>query len=191
MMLTAPSLSGKGCRVEIKLQRALHPQVMYEETDCAICARNFYAQSVLAQITSYPDLERNKLCPSCISVMGSLNPERFPTFEEYEAALKRYSEPVFGNVEEAHRLSVADQEAFQEIYQASWLPRSEELLTDTLSRGDPRGELFGRLIFHLDCMARIDEEEYGGHAAQYIRQTLIPFCEREGRTEAIAWQKRW
>jgi hypothetical protein len=51
--------------------------------------------------------------------------------------------------------------------------------------------MFGRIIFHLDCMARIDEEEHGGHAAQYIRQTLIPFCEREGRTEALAWQKRW
>ena len=191
MMLTAPLLSGKGRRVEIKLQRALHPQGMYEETDCAICERYFYAESVLAQITSYPELERNKLCRSCISVMGSLNPERFPTLEEYEAALKRYSEPVFGSVEEAHLLSVSDQETFQEIYQASWIPRSEELLSEILSRGDLRGELFGRIIFHLDCMARIDEEEYGGHAAQYIRQTLIPFCEREGRTEAIAWQKRW
>ena len=123
--------------------------------------------------------------------MGSLNPKCFPTLEEYEAALGRYSEPIFGSVEEAHRLSVVDQEAFQEALQASWLPRSQEILADILSSGDPRSAMFGRIIFHLDCMARIDEEEYGGHAAQYIRQTLIPFCEREGRTEALAWQKRW
>jgi hypothetical protein len=163
---------------------------MYEEYDCAICERNFYAGSVLAHITSYADLERNKLCPSCVSVMGSLNPERFPTFKEYEAALERYSEPVFASVEEAHRLSTVDQEAFQEALQASWLPRSEEILADVQRGGDPRGELFGRIIFYLDHVARTDEEEYDGSAARYIRQTLIPFCEREGRIEALAWQRR-
>jgi hypothetical protein len=49
---------------------------------------------------------------------------------------------------------------------------------------EDRSELFGQIVVHLDYVACTDEEDHGGSAtAGYIREVLIPFCEREGGLE--------
>jgi hypothetical protein len=50
---------------------------------------------------------------------------------------------------------------------------------------EDRAEIFDSIVRHLDYVASIDEEIHGGsYAAQRIRETLIPFCLREGGLEA-------
>jgi hypothetical protein len=34
------------------------------------------------------------VCPCCVAYFGRRNPERFPTIEEYEEALRLYPEPM-------------------------------------------------------------------------------------------------
>ena len=46
---------------------------------------------------------------------------------------------------------------------------------------EDKPELFAQIVMHLNYVASIDEEDRGGSAkAGYIREVLIPFCEREG-----------
>ena len=61
------------------------------------------------------------ICPKCLAYLAEANPERYPSVEQYEAALERYPEPVFASVEEASHVSGEDWEAFEEAYDASWV----------------------------------------------------------------------
>jgi hypothetical protein len=39
-------------------------------------------------------------CPSCVEYLGRRNPERFPTFEEFEAAKHRFPMPIWANADD-------------------------------------------------------------------------------------------
>jgi len=46
---------------------------------------------------------------------------------------------------------------------------------------EDRADIFAEIIVHLDYVASVDREEYGGsNVSARIYNTLIPFCEREG-----------
>jgi hypothetical protein len=48
------------------------------------------------------ELER-VVCPECLGALGRHKPQKFPTIEEYEEALRRFPGPIWGSVEEADR----------------------------------------------------------------------------------------
>ena len=60
------------------------------ETTCAICQHPFVAESVLMMSD-----EATCACPACIEYLGRRNPESFPSIEEYEAAKRRFPDPIW------------------------------------------------------------------------------------------------
>ncbi len=108
----------------IELQRAFSPEEMGEEA-CGICDELFHVESVMAQVAAAADcpLDMGHACRTCIEMLGRRDhPERFPTIEEYEEALRRYPEPIWVSSEEAG--DAWDEGGFHEIYEASWVWRS-------------------------------------------------------------------
>ncbi len=111
----------------IELQRALLPEDRGEEP-CALCGIPFHVGSVAAIVLDYnrcavgdERLSLSAACPSCVAYLGSRNPSRFPTLEEYEAAQRRYPEPVFADEEEMSRAE--DAGTFIDLHMASFIGR--------------------------------------------------------------------
>jgi hypothetical protein len=73
--------------MRVKLERAVSPEYM-EEQDCGICEVPFSPESVIAW-----DEHTRPVCPECVRYLGERNPSRFPTIEQYEAAVERNPEP--------------------------------------------------------------------------------------------------
>jgi hypothetical protein len=84
--------------MEIELVRAWGPEDMGEAA-CILCEQPFVVESVMAST----DLDGQAACPSCVEYFGKRDSERFPTIEEYEAALERYPEPMWASEEEFER----------------------------------------------------------------------------------------
>jgi hypothetical protein len=105
----------------IRLLRAFTLEEMHDE-DCGICGLRFRIESVIAVAVTDGRIEMGPACPSCVEYLGQRNPECFPTIEEYEDALRRYSEPIWGTEEEAdHALEVED--ASVVLTAANWIIR--------------------------------------------------------------------
>ena len=87
----------------IELMRAETPEAVGREENCAICARPFRTEVVLAMpwTEGGTDMDGRLACPACVEALGRYLPDKFPTIEEYEAAKLRYPEPLFGSQEEA------------------------------------------------------------------------------------------
>jgi hypothetical protein len=81
----------------IELQRAWDPTDLGED-ECILCEQSFVVQSVIART-----IEAASACPTCIEYFGRRNPQRFPTIEEYEAALQRFPHPIWASKEELER----------------------------------------------------------------------------------------
>jgi hypothetical protein len=94
------------------------------ERECAWCARPHQAETVVIVANGLMDdgSTLGVICPNCLAYLAETNPESFPSVEQYEVALQRYPEPVFASIEEATRVSEEDDQAFEEAYDASWLP---------------------------------------------------------------------
>lgn len=107
-------------------QVLLEDEEILEGVPCAICGCRFDTKSVVAEAIGNslfgpdcPGDQEGPTCPVCVEYLGERNPERFPTIEEYEEALRLYPEPVFASVEELNR---ADREGtFNAAYNASWI----------------------------------------------------------------------
>jgi hypothetical protein len=73
-----------------------------EETKCSICGQEFRLASVVAKASAEVwGWDLGPVCPACIGVLGRHAPDRFPSIEEYEDALRRYPEPIWASDEEA------------------------------------------------------------------------------------------
>ncbi len=80
--------------MRIKLERAISPEYM-EETECGLCSVAFRPESVIAWDEGHAEV----VCPECLAYLGERNPARFPSVEEYRAAIERYPEPMYPSVE--------------------------------------------------------------------------------------------
>jgi hypothetical protein len=99
--------------MRIKLERAVSPEYM-EETECGSCEVPFRPESVVAW-----DEHVRAVCPECVRYLGERNPERFPTIEEYRAAVERYPEPMYPSIEAIMELEEEDHRAGGRVLAAS------------------------------------------------------------------------
>jgi hypothetical protein len=88
----------RGELVKIELIRTWVPEDM-REVPCILCEQPFVVDSV----TATTELEGQAACPSCVEYFGKRDSEKFPTIEEYEAALERHPEPLWSDEEELSR----------------------------------------------------------------------------------------
>lgn len=110
----------------IELMRAETPENVGREEECAICARRFRTEVVLAMpwTEGGSDLEGKHACPACVEALGRYLPEKFPTIEEYEAAKRRFLRPLFASYEEAVRAGERGPAYELEILAASRIERA-------------------------------------------------------------------
>jgi hypothetical protein len=87
----------------IELRRAHTPEDIDCVERCAICGEEFRTAVVLGIALSDAWAEIGEICPACIGVFGAYKPEKFPTLEEYTAALEHFPEPIWVSLEEADR----------------------------------------------------------------------------------------
>ena len=108
----------------IELQRALTPGDIGPQ-DCGICGLRFTVEGVAARVVGIGGgndrFDGGCACRVCVKFLAARNPQRFPSLEEYEEALRRYPEPIFTTDEEMARSE--DAGTFWDVYAASWLPR--------------------------------------------------------------------
>jgi hypothetical protein len=105
--------------MQLRLQRAFSPEYLVEE-ECGICGVEFRVESVTAEAVtdSHPPVEVGPACPECIAYLAERNPERFPSIEEYRAAVERYPAPMFASEDEVMRV---EESAFAEAFASSWI----------------------------------------------------------------------
>ena len=77
--------------MDLEFMRAWLPEDLGEDP-CLICKQPFERESVLLMGD-----EGYSACPPCIEYLGRRNPEAFPTLEEYEAAKRRFPEPIWAD----------------------------------------------------------------------------------------------
>ena len=106
----------------IRLLRAFTPEEMHDE-DCMLCGQRFRIESVIAQAVTDGRMETGQACPSCVEYLGQRNPECFPTIEEYEDALRRYPEPIWGTEEEADHALLELEDTSVVLTAANWIIR--------------------------------------------------------------------
>ncbi len=82
--------------MKVELQRAWGPADLGED-ECDLCEQPFVVGSVVARCV---DLHHGGLCPTCIEYLGRRNPQKFPSLEEYEAALEQFPQPIWPTEEE-------------------------------------------------------------------------------------------
>ena len=108
--------------MQIRLRRVLSPEELVEE-QCGICGVPFRVESVAAEVTSGEASERGVEmghgCPECIRYLGERNPERFPSIEEYRAAVECHTSPMFGSVDEV--IGVEEAGTYAEVFASSWV----------------------------------------------------------------------
>ncbi len=85
----------------VELQRAHTPTEYGHEEACAVCGERFRVESVRAEVSTDHHETIGHACPACVEMLGRRNPERFPTREEYEAAVLRFPGPIWASDEEA------------------------------------------------------------------------------------------
>ncbi len=106
-MLHTPGLSSdseareRGEALIIELERAHTPEDYGHDETCGICGEEFRVEVVCASLTSEDDYDLGLACPLCVTVLGQYRPEKFPTVEEYVAANRRITGPIWGSVGEA------------------------------------------------------------------------------------------
>lgn len=106
----------------IELQRAFTPEEMFEE-ECGICGVEHRRESVIAQAATDGRTDMGGACPACVEMLGRRNPYRFPTLQEFEAAKRRYPEPMWKDEEEA---DLALEEGGRKANERSWIWRSPD-----------------------------------------------------------------
>jgi hypothetical protein len=81
-------------------------------------------------------------------------------------------------------VDVVRQEAEESGREQDFVDHARELLAFLdyeIEYAGRAAEMFRDIITHLDFVACVDEEDYvGSSTVRYVRETLIPFCEREG-----------
>jgi hypothetical protein len=105
----------------IQLRRTLTPEESGEHA-CSLCGESVTVEGVYA----WPVTDSGRsiedggmLCVACLLYFSLRNPERYPSIEEYVAALARYPEPVVGSEDEMARLEEEDEELAYEVYAAA------------------------------------------------------------------------
>ena len=87
----------------IELMRAHTPDGVGREADCAICARRFRTEVVLAQASTEDGtfMGEGIACPACVEALGAYLPAKFPNLEEFEQAKRRFEGPIWESTEAA------------------------------------------------------------------------------------------
>jgi hypothetical protein len=106
----------------VEFRRVWTPEDLGERA-CAWCAQPHQVETVVIVANGLADADSTLgvICQKCLAYLAEANPECFPTLERYQAALRRYPEPVWSSAEEAIRASVEDENTFEEAYHTSWL----------------------------------------------------------------------
>ncbi len=76
----------------IRLFRAWIPEDMREDT-CGICGHEIAPASVIADLKTDDSYDCGVACAECVGYLGARSPEKAPTREQYEEALRRYPAP--------------------------------------------------------------------------------------------------
>jgi hypothetical protein len=105
----------------VRLIRAWTPEDMQEGT-CGICGHLVAQVPVIATAITDERYDVGQVCAECVAYIGSRNPERCPTREQYEEALQRYPAPMFES-EEALLVAAGDRDASDIAYEQSWVWR--------------------------------------------------------------------
>jgi hypothetical protein len=104
----------------IELQRAWTAEVMDREEECGICRTPFRLESVIAQATTDDRYDMGEACPECVGYLGERNPERFPSFQVFDEALRRFPRAMFES-EQALRAAAGDRDPSDVAYEDSWI----------------------------------------------------------------------
>jgi hypothetical protein len=112
--------------LKIEIRRVMCAEDFADEQSCALCGDRVRVEGVYAWVT-YPSLsisEPNEAaCWMCVGHFGRMNPEVFPTVQEYDEAARRYPEPILSGEEDMRRLD--DGAFFWEVYEAATLSRED------------------------------------------------------------------
>ncbi len=89
----------------IELFRAWSPKDMKVDT-CGICGQEIAPTPVIASAATEDRWDMGVACMECVAYLGSRNPEKCPTREQYEEAL---------------RTAAGDEDPGDFIYEDSWI----------------------------------------------------------------------
>ena len=103
----------------IELFRAWSPKDMKVDT-CGICGQEIAPTPVIASAATEDRWNMGVACMECVAYLGSRNPEKCPTREQYEEALRRFPRPMYES-EEALRTAAGDEDPGDFIYEDSWI----------------------------------------------------------------------
>jgi hypothetical protein len=105
----------------IGLQRAFTPEEMGKR-ECGLCCRDFRVEPIVVSAFTDHHREIGRICRDCVEHFGRINPETFPTIEEYQEFLERYPEPIWPTGEAFER---AEEDGTSEAaYEKSWVWRT-------------------------------------------------------------------
>jgi hypothetical protein len=106
----------------IELIRAHTPEDIDREEKCEVCGEIFRTEVVMASTKTEEWSHMDLTCPSCLEVLGEHKPEKFPTIEEYRAAVRRWGGPIWTSVDEGE--AVERTGAYLAILEANTISRS-------------------------------------------------------------------
>jgi len=106
----------------IELTRAHTPEDCGREERCGVCGEVFRTEIALAFTKSESWQDMGLTCPSCLAVLGEYKPEKFPTIEEYRAAMRRWDGPIWASIDKA--ADAEESEAYNAILAENTISRS-------------------------------------------------------------------
>ena len=108
----------------LDLQQAFTPDDIGEEVECALCRREHRLESVQASAATDGRDEIGLVCRECIEYFGRVNPDLFPTIEQYQALIERYPAPMFPSEEAMEASEQPTGDPRWPAYEASWIWRA-------------------------------------------------------------------
>lgn len=168
----------------VELMRAWTPEEMIGG-ECGICGHEVAPASVVVYAASRPGgLDMGRVCASCVEYLGSRNPERCPTIEEYRELLRRYPGPMYAS--EAALDAATEEAGFMDpvdlVYHDSWVWQVKEggdlvIYPTVIYRIMPDGDTLAAVVVNTEdgralCVFRNVEEaeKYRRHTGQYSEE---------------------
>ena len=98
---------------------------------CGVCGFPAAASGgVVVRAATDDHNEMGGACEECIAYLGSRNPKRSPTLEEYRSLVAEHPKPMFASYEEMKAAAPEHEDPADTFYEASWLWRAETVVTE-------------------------------------------------------------
>jgi hypothetical protein len=109
----------------IELYRAWTPEHMKADT-CGVCGHEVVPTSLIASVATEGREDMGVACPACVAYLGSRNPEKSPTIEQYMRLLHQFPAPMYASDEELRAAAEDFEDPFDVAYEESWVWRLPE-----------------------------------------------------------------